>query len=420
MSHIRAWFSLAALAATLPLTAAAPTAAKGDNPPGGPQLPLASQNGLPVFASNLAATAWKVEGKSDYAGGVRLFYVDTSLDKTCDGIQELTSTHQGGDIGQKSSNSFIAQEWHKTYCLSRTTFGINPNAAFAATSLAGSYKNGNKKYDQDLLDLHLFYWSVNQRGENIVKDARWSPHMESNAWKVPTVPLGHAVQDALTDYLSALTWLSPVSGLPNWSVFYIQHTNGAFWLKELTLAANLKGWTNQKDTLKVKLTGKVQEVGGLQATVWVANGKVYKRVYVRDARTNVVHEYGSISSGAQAKPISWIGQMPLGNVKSFAVNTNGAGAGLRMYTNQDDQKVTEWWPTATPNELRGSINLSGISLTSDVKGIKAKDSTKIASAVQRSNGNSWQFTFYLGLDNKILQSHRDMRGWIQAAMVTWV
>ncbi|KAG8958140.1 hypothetical protein FRC03_009437 [Tulasnella sp. 419] len=384
------------------------------------------KNGKQFTASTFAATAWYTtkKEKSGYNQGVRVFY-DSEDPQRCDGIQELTAW--GGQV----EGGKVAQAFSKTYCFPYNKHRIIRGSALAATSLTREDK---------LVDLRLFYWIKESDGVNVIKASRWSPddsdsnndgkidEAYSNEWGSPNFEFSHRVNNGDTNHLSALAWMDSKYNR-HWSVFYIEDGT---WLKEMTIGNYRQpdgkpqlNWHNGGlqscgEQLHVDLSKNIKKIGRIQATMWVNNDNIYKRIYVLDTETGKIHEYGSTSSMKEfttAVPVKYMGEVKVdGNVKSFAVNTDGKGSGLRLYANIDD-RVTEYWPNsgADAQAYKADYKLSTAEVSKYDRASDAAAGTMVVSAFQRYNDQTYQFVFYVGKQNgesKLKMSQRDMNYWI--------
>ncbi|KAG8922434.1 hypothetical protein FRC02_011860 [Tulasnella sp. 418] len=428
-SNARLLASLALLASAVSATVVRKEVIKAmthDAQPKGGLLVPNEWEGKQITASNFAATAWHTqwENKTNYNLGLRVFYVSTEPGK-CEGIQELSA--YGGAIKDKNAQGFI-----QTYCFKQADYNFVPDSAFAATSLT--------QKDKGLVDLRLFYWSTDPDGTKVIKAVRWSPSAsDSNndgtidepykdSWTNPYFDLSYRVPFGDTNHLSALSWMDG-SNNRHWSVFYIERGT---LLKELTIGnyRRLDGfdetnWHNGGGAcgkpLQVELSEKVKKIGRVQATMWVGTDKnIYKRVYVLDADSGKIHEYGSVSGHVDGKttaePLAWIGEVNYSNINSFAVNTDGKGSGLRLYVNTN-QLISEVWMDSGAETFRNNYDLSKVGITSYERASDAVSGTKVASAFQRYEQKTYQFVFYSGADNKLMMSQRDMDNWIHGASV---
>ncbi|KAG8919574.1 hypothetical protein FRC02_001555 [Tulasnella sp. 418] len=375
--------------------------------------------GKGITASTVAATAWHTS-KGDRTGynlGLRVYYHSDDTAK-CNGVQELTAW--GGAIQDGSAQSFI-----KTYCFNYAQTGMIPGSALASTSLTEADK---------LVDLRLFYWAKNAEGNNVIKVVRWSPtsipdEVFSNDWNIPSIELSHPAPTGKTNHLAALSWMN-AQNKRHYSVFYVEDGT---WLKEMTMGVYQRadgtaenGWHNGAseacgEALKVDLSKKVKEIGRIQATMWLDAQNIYKRVYVLDASTGKIHEYGSTSpyqsEKTTAEPVQWIGEVKYsGNIKSFAANTDGKGSGLRLFVNSD--KAYEVSMKTGAETYRNEFALSSVAAADVTSYERASVSgTAAASAIHRFKDQTYQFVFYSGANNQLMMSQRDMKNWIHGVPV---
>ncbi|KAG9018297.1 hypothetical protein FRB90_011627, partial [Tulasnella sp. 427] len=152
----------------------------------------------------------EVEGDTtDEASQNTSSYVKTdSKDKTS-GIQTLgasSSTTTTSNVNSNSNHNSQTSFWNLGYCFSNSghgSWGINPTAAFAVTSVGGS---------NDLADMRLFYWTTSGRGKTpVLKDAYYSrgghgkrSHSATGKWKAGK--LSKKVSRASVGSLAATSW----------------------------------------------------------------------------------------------------------------------------------------------------------------------------------------------------------------------